>query len=647
MRVSYAVAVCLSVALTGCSLSPSAAPSPEAGAALTGVVHGGQQPVAGAKVYVYAAGTTGYGGASQSLLTSVPGTGPGTTQADSNGNYYTSTDGNGNFSITNAYSCTPATPGDQIYIYATGGNPGLAAGTNNRAIGLTAALGSCPSAGNFATATPFVYVNEVTTVAMQYAVGSFATDATHISSTTATYDTTAIANAFSRAGILASLGTGQALATTPAGNGTVPQAEIDTLANIIAACVNSNGSLASTPAATPCFTLFANATVDGTATGAQPTDTATAALYIAQNPSANIVNLCGLQTATAPFQPGLPCSNSGGNAYPHDFTIAINLTGGGLDNPKGLATDSFGNLFVANFGNNTISKFDPTGAPLTGCAGGLLSPWGIAIDLYNHLWVANSTYPGSIGEFDDFCNPISSYTGGGIVSPQSVATDGSGNVWTTSLLYDAVNELSPAGCTSWCLTITGATGYGLNLPQSVATDPSGNVYIANTGNPSSVTQLSSSGALIGTYTGHGISDPTSLVSSADGIIFVVSAGSDTITEIAPTATPGAPNFYTFATSTIGQPVSITLDPNACAGVTGNCAPAVLVANGNNACLTVLDIVGTTLSGFNYYCPAVDETANGSIVADHSGVVYEDWASDQGNHVIGMLFDDWSKANLSH
>ena len=74
---------------------------------------------------------------------------------------------------------------------------------------------------------------------------------------------------------LESLGRGVALPTTPNGNGVVPQATIDTLADILGACVNSAG-----PSSTPCSMLFANA-MNG---NSQPAETATAAINIAHNP---------------------------------------------------------------------------------------------------------------------------------------------------------------------------------------------------------------------------------------------------------------------------------------------------------------------------------------------------------------------------
>ena len=54
-------------------------------------------------------------------------------------------------------------------------------------------------------------------------------------------------------------------------NGIVPQSKINTLANILATCVNTSG-----PSSGPCTALFANATSDGTATGAKATDEANA-----------------------------------------------------------------------------------------------------------------------------------------------------------------------------------------------------------------------------------------------------------------------------------------------------------------------------------------------------------------------------------
>ena len=202
----------LCLIFAGCAgtyTTPPAKPSP--GVKLSGSVHGGQQPIVGAHIYLFAANTTGYGQPSVSLLNATV-----TGLSDSIGAYVT-TDAQGAFTITGDYSCTPNT---QVYLYALGGNPG--AGVNSGA-GLLAALGNCPSSGSFLATVPFISVNEVTTVAAAYAMAGFATDATHVSSSGTPLAQTGIANAFANAANLADISTGTALTTTPAGNGTVPQ----------------------------------------------------------------------------------------------------------------------------------------------------------------------------------------------------------------------------------------------------------------------------------------------------------------------------------------------------------------------------------------------------------------------------------------
>ena len=344
--------------LSGCIGMPvetTSSTSPAPGAAFSGKVHGGQNPISGAHVYLYAANNTGYGGfgipasssnASISLLTSATG-----NPADGSGNYYVTTDSGGVFSITGDYACPSAS--SQVYLYSVGGNPGLGLGTNSSA-GLLAALGACSTL----TSSTYAVVNEVSTIATAYAIAGYATDATHVSSSGSTLATAGIANAFAGVTNLETLSTGVALATTPVangGNGTAPQSEIDTLANILASCVNSSGAVTGPPNPTPCDDLFVEEYAFAPTGATQPTDTATAAILIAHIPWAIVSFLYGLQTGTSPFQPSL-------TAAPNDFTVAISYTGSGLDGPAGLAVDASGNIWVANLSGSTVSKFGPTGA---------------------------------------------------------------------------------------------------------------------------------------------------------------------------------------------------------------------------------------------------------------------------------------------
>jgi hypothetical protein len=84
---------------------------------------------------------------------------------------------------------------------------------------------------------PVIWVNEVSTIAAAYAMAGFATDTTHVFSSGNSLARTGIENAFANAANLAGIFSGAALATTPAGNGTVPQSTINTLADILGACI--------------------------------------------------------------------------------------------------------------------------------------------------------------------------------------------------------------------------------------------------------------------------------------------------------------------------------------------------------------------------------------------------------------------------
>ena len=532
------IACPLVLALSGCmgntiGAPSTAAPASVTGAAIQGRVRGGQQAISDAHVYLLAASTSGYGGpgiapavqnASQSLLSAAA-----TGHSDSIGAYVL-TDGNGNFSITGDYSCTPNT---QVYLYALGGNPGLTSGTDNAAAGLLAALGNCPTAGNFLTATPYVVINEVSTIATAYAFAGFATDATHVSSSGTALAQTGIANAFATAANLETLSTGVALATTPAGNGTVPEATINTLANILAACVNTNGAVTGPASPTPCYTLF-NSAMSGGSSGTVPSDTASAAINIAHNPAVNIAALYGLQSGVAAFQPTI-------GAEPNDFTIGLAFTGGGLGLSISIAIDGSGNAWIANYGQNSVTKLSNSGSALSGqsgyMGGGLDKPDGIAIDGSANAWITNQASPSNInsglGTVTELSNSgsilsgASGFSGGALNTPSRVAIDSAGNAWVTNAYYGGgtVTELSNSGAV--LSGVNGFTGGGLDSPWAIAIDGSGNAWVANGFlGGGSVTELSSSGSVLsGTngLTGGGISTPNSIAVDRSGGVWVTDA----------------------------------------------------------------------------------------------------------------------------
>jgi len=421
--------------LTGCGTS--GVPSGSVGgnlrtqAHMQGTVMGGQQPVSGATIQLYTVGTTGAGSASTALIA------PGSV----------TTAGNGTFTITNDYSCSSAT---QVYIVATGGSAG--AGTNS-AITLMAALGPCSSL----TPSTYININELTTIAADYALAGFMNDYAHVGA--AGSNPTALVNAFNLANLLVSSASG-AIATPPAGM-TLPVTQVNTLADILAACVNSSGATSSS-----CSTLFS-------ATGAS--ETIGAGLVIAKNPGSSYYTaLYSLPSASPPFQPSL-------SAQPNDFTIAVNYTGAELSSPYGIAIDGGGNAWVTNEAGQSVVKLPSLSAGFATAsysAGGLLAPRGISIDLSGNLWIAN-TGGNDVVKLNSLGVALSGtgYTSGSISTPVAIANDAAGNAWVANFSGNSITELSSAGTASGASPITGSGA--LSAPTSVAIDSAGRVAVSN------------------------------------------------------------------------------------------------------------------------------------------------------------------------
>jgi hypothetical protein len=397
---------------------------------ISGAVHGGQQPVSGSTIQLYAVTTGGYNAPATALLTN-----PVVSAAD------------GSFSITGDYNCTGV---DQVYIVATGGNPGLPGNASNGALALMAALGTCATLQANASTT-FINLNEVTTVAGAWSLARFMNSPTN-AGTSAT-NALGVENAFATANKIANIATGASPGPALPAGATLSVAEVNTLANILSACVNSTGA---TTSGTTCATLFAAATPPG---GTAPVDTLTAALNIAHYPGNSVAALFSLATPSAVFQPAL-------SAAPANWLIGIHHTGGGLAQPTGVAVDATGNVWVSNAANS-VSEFSPVGAALSPAggytSGALSSPSAIAIDLSGNAWVANLT--GSVTRLGPLGASPTNFTAGGFNQPSSIAIDGNGNVWVANLGNNSVSGLSSTGSV---LPSTPVSGGGISAPAAIA-----------------------------------------------------------------------------------------------------------------------------------------------------------------------------------
>jgi hypothetical protein len=432
-RISLLLLSTAALLTTGCGLGTVAAPGPITSAAVfQGAVHGGQQPVVGATIQLYVAGSTGYGSASRSLIASS----------------VKSTAG-GSFSITGTYTCNPT---DLVYITATGGNPGVSGSSTNSAITLMTGIGPC---GSLSSST-FIQINELTTVASVWALAPFMSNITHVGSSAT--NVAGLTNAFAAINNLVNTSTGSTPGPSLPAGATLPTAEINTLADILAACINTVDTTTPAAQSSTCQSLFTATTTSAST----PVETVQAAVNLAHNPTLGLTLGTSFITPTAPFQTTL-------TAAPTSWTIAINYTGGGLTAPSGIAADQSGNIWTSN--SASVSKLSPIGAPLSGSTGfttgSLNAPSGIAIDTAGNAWVSNSG-SNSLSQISSSGASGSNFTGGGLTSPRSPAIDAAGNIWLLSPSTHVISEFNSAGVP---VSSAGYSSPNITTPTVLAISP--------------------------------------------------------------------------------------------------------------------------------------------------------------------------------
>ena len=74
---------------------------------------------------------------------------------------------------------------------------------------------------------------------------------------------------------------------------------------------------------------------------------------------------------------------------PDGGTASFVGTGSGFHEPLGVAFDTAGNLYVADFTGNTIKKITPAGVISVFASTGLSNPGALAFDASGNLYVAN------------------------------------------------------------------------------------------------------------------------------------------------------------------------------------------------------------------------------------------------------------------
>jgi len=358
-----------------------------------------------------------------------------------------------------------------VYAVSRGGTVQGQNGANSN-IALMSAVGSC---GQIAAGSAIV-VNELTTVAAMYALNQFYVSATAIGASAT--NATGMSNAFQAAATLADVVKGSSPGPMLPGNAGSPAVRMNTVANILNSCVAS---------ASKCSALYA-------AAGVAATNTLDVGYTIARNPGKNIGALYRVASGISAYGPYL-------SGPPADWSMFLVLTGAGLSAPTGVAIDSTGSVWVANY-NGVASKFGTTGAAVfaNGVTGsGLNNSYGAAVDLHDNAWIPNEQPykdQNTIGSVSVLTSNGSSaagtggFTAGGLFYPISIALDPNGTAWVLDYGNSHLTLLDASGA-----PISGATGYvskDFAFPVTVAID--GN-HVGWVGNLSStkVTRVSADG----------------------------------------------------------------------------------------------------------------------------------------------------------
>jgi hypothetical protein len=229
-------------------------------------------------------------------------------------------------------------------------------------------------------------------------------------------------------------------------------------------------------------------------------------VYIADTTNSRIRKVdaaTGIITTIAGGGASTACSFSGA-------ATSVSLSG-----PRGVAVDASGNVYIADTGRNCVRKVSGTtvsrvagGGANTACsyAGvatgvSMSSPRGVAVDSSGNVYIADFTR--NCVRMVTGAN-ISGVAGGGastgcafsgaatsatLAGPSSVAVDSSGNLYiadTTNncirvVASGAISLFAGTGATAACSTAAGATTVSLSAPAGVAVDSLGRVLIADSG----------------------------------------------------------------------------------------------------------------------------------------------------------------------
>ncbi|MES2947189.1 MAG: hypothetical protein V4858_01485 [Pseudomonadota bacterium] len=239
--------------------------------------------------------------------------------------------------------------------------------------------------------------------------------------------------------------------------------------------------------------------------------------------------------------------------------------------PRAVALDAAGNVYVTDYMNHTVRKVTPAGVvtTLAGSAGniGFTNGQGSAARFKSLQGVAVDS-GGNVYVVDGGNRSLRKITPGGLVStlvdgsgtsligePRGLAIDASGSLYVTDYTSHAVYKLTAAGVGSVLAGTAPTPGSAdsttaaaqFNAPNGVAVDSANNVYIADTANNTirkiaggSVTTLAGLAGRSSSRDGAGAAarfeDPYAVATDGAGNVYVADATDHSIRKITPDGT---------------------------------------------------------------------------------------------------------------
>jgi hypothetical protein len=158
----------------------------------------------------------------------------------------------------------------------------------------------------------------------------------------------------------------------------------------------------------------------------------------------------------------------------------------GVDGPDGNWVDKSGNLYVANYANESITEYNSAGNLIFTYTGGISDSIGVTTDKNGNVYEADFDYPnlnGYVNEYAQQSNTVAATCspGGGV---ESVAVDKQGDVfaaynnssYTAGYIVEYPGGLTASGCSGTVLPITLAYAGGMVF------DNAGNLVVCDQGN---------------------------------------------------------------------------------------------------------------------------------------------------------------------